>query len=68
MGEYGKKLTEAHCEQIKNMSADGKTYQDIKAFFWSTYKIKLEKKQMRHQMNSSLTSARLIANSPRNSF
>jgi hypothetical protein len=41
MGEYGKKLTEAHCEQIKNMSADGKTYQDIKAFFWSTYKIKL---------------------------
>jgi len=36
-----KKLTEAHIEQIKNMSVDGKTYAEIREFFQDTYKIKL---------------------------
>jgi hypothetical protein len=35
------KLTDAHRDQIKNMRDDGKTYQEIKEFFKTTYGIKI---------------------------
>ena len=34
------KLNDAHREQIVKMFDDGKTYKDIRGFFWDTYKIK----------------------------
>lgn len=35
------RLTDAHREQICTMRKDGKTYEEVKDFFKSTYKIKL---------------------------
>jgi hypothetical protein len=35
------KLTDGHIEQIRNMKNDGKTYQEIREWFWQTYKIKI---------------------------
>ena len=34
-------LTDAHAEQIKNMRADKKGYQEIRDHFWANYKMKL---------------------------